>query len=399
MIVTLMWKRFAWAGVMTLLALVPVHARAQATDQKTVVQWIRAGGDAVRRGDLKAGESYFRNVVAAAPELSDGYLGLGMVQLREGDMDGAIGALRHATELNPQLKGAHMFLGIAQYQVGDLDGAASSLQAEVALQPDDVEGLTWLGIAELGLDKPEAATAPLDHAAALAPKSPQVLFYRARAHHLVAERSYAQMRELDPDSTFVHRALGDTLADSGQHEKAIEEYEAAIRKDPKNPDLYEALGEEQQRLARFEAAEATYDQELKLHPNSPIALYNLGKIDVEHGRASAGVPLLKQAQNAHAPVAPTDFYLGLGLAETGNAEEAAHWLEEAIRNKPSPFIEQSTYYQLARVYQRLNRKQDAQHALDQLKRLKAGAAKGISGGEGATMPTPEPVETGPGAKR
>lgn len=384
---TLMLNLFA-RGISALVALtlLPGSAAGQAADQRTVIQWMHAGSDAVRRGDLKAGEGYFRQVVAAAPGLSDGYLGLGMVELRQGELESAIETLRQATELNPQLKGAHMFLGMAQYQAGDLAGAATSLQAEVARQPDDAEALTWLGIAELGLNKPEAATAPLDHAAALAPKNPQVLFYRARAHHLVAEDSYVQLRELDPDSVFVHRALGETLAASGQHEKAVEEYEAAIRKEPDNPDLYEALGEEQQRLARFEAAEVTYEKELKLHPNSAIALYNLGRIDVEHGRAVAGVALLRQAQRAHALAAPTDFYLGLGLAETGNPEEAAHWLEEAIRSNPSPFIEQSAYYQVARVYQRLSRKDDAQRALEELKRLKAEAAKQISGGDGGTAP-------------
>lgn len=374
------------AGVASLVMFLPRATRGQTTDQQTVIQWLRAGSDAVRRGDLTTGESYFHKVVAAAPEFSDGYLGLGMVQLREDQVDSAITSLRRATELNPQLKGAHMFLGIAQYQAGDLASAATSLQAEVTLQPDNVEALTWLGMTELGLQKPDAATGPLDHAAALAPKNPEVLFYRARAHNLVAEQSYIQLRDLDPDSVFVHRALGETLAASGQHEKAIDEYEAAIKKEPENPDLYESLGEEQQRLARFDAAEATYEKELKLNPNSAIALYNLGRIDVEHGRAPEGVSLLRQAQQAHALAAPTDFYLGYGLEETGTLEESAHWLQEAIRSNPSPFIAQSAYYQLGRVYQRLNRKEDAQRAFEELKRLKAESAKTMTGGDAGSDP-------------
>ena len=391
------------AGVIAIACqgLLPVRAAGQAPAKQDIVQWMHAGSDAVRRGDLKAGEGFFREVVGAAPRLSDGYLGLGMVQLREGALDDAITTLRRATELNPQLKGAHMFLGIAEYQASDLPAAAASLRAEIALQPDDVEALTWLGIVALGENKPEDATAPLDHAAALAPKDAPVLYYRARAHIQVAQASYARLRELDPDSALVHRALGETLSASGQPEKAINEYQAAIRKEPGNPDLYEELGEEQQRLAKFDDAQVTYESELKLNPNNAIALFNLGKIDVEHGRAAQGVPLLLQAHEAHARAAPTDFYLGLGLAETGKAEEAAHWLEEAIRSEPSPFIAQSAYYQLARVYQRLNRKADAQHALDELRRLKAEAAKNISGGQGSGQVLPaetaQPSQTSPGS--
>lgn len=364
------------------LTLLPAGARGQDTEQQKVIQWLRSGSEAVRRGDLKAGETYFRQAIEAAPRLSDGYLGLGLVQLREGDVDEAIATLEHATELNPRLRGAHMFLGIAQYQAGDAKDATSSLQTELQLQPDDVETLTWLGIAELGQNKADEAVGPLDHAAALAPKNAEVLYYRGRAHNLVAEESFAHLRQIDPDSMLVHRALGETLAASGQPEKAIEEYQAAIQKAPDDADLYEELGEEQQRLARFDAAQATYEKELKLHPNSPIALYNLGKIDVEHGRAAQGVPLLRQAQKVHALAAPTDFYLGYGLAETGKLDEAAQWLEQAVQSNPSPFIAQSAYYQLTRVYQRLNRKQDAERALEELKRLKAESAKKISGGVG-----------------
>jgi tetratricopeptide (TPR) repeat protein len=92
-------------------------------------------------------------------------------------------------------------------------------------------------------------------------------------------------------------------------------------------------------------------------------------MDVERGQPEAGVALLRKAQTAHASPAPTSFYLGLGLAELGQNPEAAHWLEDSLANHPSPFIEQGAWYQLGRVYQKLNRKADSQHALAELKRL------------------------------
>lgn len=101
-------------------------------------------------------------------------------------------------------------------------------------------------------------------------------------------------------------------------------------------------------------------------------------MQVKTGRASTGVPLLRRAVEAHAVPAPTDLYLGLGLAVLGQNEEAAHWLELALQSSPSSFIEQSAYYQLVRVYQKLNRKREAEHALDQLKQLKAKAAENMT---------------------
>ena len=106
-----------------------------------------------------------------------------------------------------------------------------------------------------------AGTDPLDQAAALKPKDPNILYYRARAHSLVAEAVYHELYALDPDSALVHRALAESLAASGQPEKAIAEYDAAIRKQPGNSDLYESLGEENQKIARFDAATKAYGEE------------------------------------------------------------------------------------------------------------------------------------------
>jgi len=68
------------------------------------------------------------------------------------------------------------------------------------------------------------------------------------------------------------------------------------------------------------------------------------------------------------------FYLGLGLSKLGRNEEAVGWLERVPTSAPSDFILQSDYYELVRVYQKLNRKEDSQKALEKLKELKAQIA-------------------------
>jgi Tfp pilus assembly protein PilF len=358
---------------------------AQTPVQPDVVkQHLQVGAEALQRGDAAAAESNFQRVVAAAPMLADGYLGLGMAQLREGKPEDASRALQRAAQLNPQLPGVQLFLGIAQYQTGQPEQALRSLQAELDLQPSNLEALLWMGIIQSDTGHPEEAVSALDQAIALDPKNKEALYYTARAHRLLAEAAYKKLYALDPDSALLHRALAETFAEAGEPEKSIDEYKAAIRKEPKNPDLYEALGEQEQKLGHVDAATEAYEQELHLHPNSAIALYNLGMMQVKTGRAATGVPLLRRAIEAHSMPAPTDFYLGWGLAELGENEEAAHWLELALQNSPSPFIEQSAYYQLLRVYQKLNRKVEADHALDQLKQLKAKAAKSMTGGEGTS---------------
>jgi len=147
-----------------------------------------------------------------------------------------------------------MFLGIAEFQINKLDQAEAALNAEVALQPKNVEVLSWLGIIELGAGHANKAAAALDRAAELSPKDANILYYQGRAHSLIAQQAYQALYRIDPDSWLVHRALGENYSESGQPEKAIEEFEAAIRKQPNNSDLYEALGEANQRMSRFDEA-------------------------------------------------------------------------------------------------------------------------------------------------
>ncbi len=358
--------RTCWL-ILVMAALAGVSMFAQSEDHEAIIQMLRSASEAAQRGDAATAEGFFKRVIAAAPSLSDGYLGLGMVQLRESRPDEASRELARATELNPRLPGAHLFLGIAQYQMGQAEAALASLRAETALQPANSEALTWTGIIELSQNHPELAVGPLDQAKTLNPQDERLLYYCGRAHMLVAEADFRRLSELDPDSALVHRGLAESFDVAGQPEKAIAEYEAAIKKEPVNPDLYEALGEANLKMSRRDAAEQAYRQVLRLNPSSAVALYNLGRIDVERGKPESGVVLLRKAEAAHASAGPTGYYLGLGLAQLGQDAEAAKWLEISLANHPSAFVQQGAWFQLVRVYQKLGRAADSQHALAELK--------------------------------
>jgi tetratricopeptide (TPR) repeat protein len=356
-----------------LLLIYPPLSAPQSPPPAEVVQLLQSGAAAMRQGKPADAEDFFRKATAAAPELPDAYLGLGMAELREGKTDDAERMLAKAVELNPQMPGAHMFLGIAQYQMNKLDAATASLKQELARQPDNVEVLTWLGIAELGAGHPDEAVGPLDHAAQLNPKDPNVLDYRGRAHSLMAQESYRALTALDPDSWRVHRALGETYSESKDWANAAAEYQKAIDRQPNNSDLYEALGDADQRLHRLDDATGAYETELKLSPRNVVALFNLGKMQVERGDPQRGVALLRQAAEVSAPSAQISFYLGRGLADTGQSAEALTWLEKSLTQEPSKLMQESAYFQLARVYKTLNRAEESQRAAAELKKLKDSA--------------------------
>ena len=359
--------RWAHAVGLSAVLLCSGGALAQGTAANSAAGFLQQGTAAMRRGDLSTAESAFRSAAQAQPNRAEAYLGLGLVELRKGDALAAADALGRAGKLDARLGGAHLFLGIAQYQLGMTDDAVASLRAELALNPTSIEASTWLTIVLLAADRAEEAIPVVDRAVMLKPEDSQLLYLQAKAHGLIVKSALAKLFAQDPDSALVHRASAENYAGAGDTEKAITEFQAALHKEPDSPDLLEALGEAQQKGGHAEAAAGTFARELTLNPNSAVALYDLGRIDVEGGKPADGVALLRRAQAAHAVASPTDFYLGLGLAELGQNAEAERWLKAALEANPPEFVQQGAWYQLARVYQRLNRKEEARDSLAHLK--------------------------------
>ena len=88
----------------------------------------------------------------------------------------------------------------------------------------------WLGVVQLADEQADQAAESLDRAAKLNPDNVDILYNRGRAHLLVSKNSYEKMYKTDPNTWRVHQVLAQAYAESGRHEEAISEYQAAIRK-------------------------------------------------------------------------------------------------------------------------------------------------------------------------
>ena len=119
----------------------------------------------------------------------------------------------------------------------------------------------------------------------------------------------------------------------------------------------------------MDAAQKAYTKELELSPRNLVAMYNLGSTEVERGDNAAGIPLLEaMLKNYPSPVA--EYYLGRGLAAQGKDAEAVSWLEKSALADANGEIAKRSYYELARVYRKLRRAQQAQDALNAYVRLR-----------------------------
>ncbi len=320
------------------------------------------------------------------------HLDLGLALGREGKLEEAIASLSEALRLDPGIEGGHLFRGIFRHQSNQQGEARADLEKEIAAHPSNAEALTWLGMVELAAGHPEKAVGPFDRAAELQPDDLNLLEFRGRAHNLVARDSYARMARLDPSSWHVHRVQAQLFADEGKHAQAIAEYEAAIKLQDRNPDLYEGMGDEYRKLNQLDAAKRAYSKELELSPQNAVAMYDLGSIEIELGDNAAGVPLLQSMIKSYPGSPVAEYYLGRGLAADGKDAEAVAWLERSAKGDPDGEVGERSYYELSRVYRRLQHPHEAQEAVAEYnKRRQAkeqSAARQVEDWQKLTGPAP-----------
>lgn len=341
--------------------------RAQSQD---VEHDMRLGAAAMQAKQYDEAEREYRKVVALAPDFAEGNLNLGLVLLRRGKVPEAITSLEKAARLEPKLPGPHMFLAIAYFEVGRLDSAKKSVDQELVLTPDNVQALTLAGTIAMAMGDPEAAVPPLDRASRLSPDDLDLLDLRGRAYQAVAKQIYQRMYQIAPDSWQVHQARARLYDEDQRYKEAADEYEAASHIDPQNLNLYDQLALEYRHLGNLDAVERTFVREKSVAPDDPRALLNLGSIQIERGRASEGLPLVRQALRAEPGNARAYYYLGRGLADTGSDADAVAALQKYLTMDPQGDLREQAYYTMARLYRNLQKPEEARKALSEFQRLK-----------------------------
>jgi tetratricopeptide (TPR) repeat protein len=371
---------FRWLQQFLLSALVWIAVClfvAQATPGQgaNVNDQFRQATEALRAGHLNEAAAGFSSVIAASANFAEAHLNLGLVREEQGKNQEAISSFVKALALKPRLRGANLFLGIAEYRLNELDKALAALRKETSYYSADAGAWMWLGVVQLAKGQPEDAGAALDKAAKLDPANVDILYHRGRAHLLISKSSYEQMFKSDPTSWRVHQVLAQADAESDRHTDAIAEYQAAIKLVPQQPGLHEELGTEYRNAGQIEAADAEYRAELDLDSNNSTARYKLGSLQLERGRPEEAKTLIEAALQQNPAIPDAHYYLGRAQMQLGNDEAAVASFKHVLPAEGNPEIAQQAYYQLAIVYRRMHRTDDAKAALAQFETLKQQATE------------------------
>ncbi|MGB9447334.1 MAG: tetratricopeptide repeat protein, partial [Candidatus Acidiferrum sp.] len=174
------------------------------------------------------------------------------------------------------------------------------------------------------------------------------------------------------DSLQVHLGQGYEALKQEQYEAAEKEFRAVLAIDPSLAmrarfPLAVALFEQH----KFPDSRQEFETVRQTTGEQPGISYYLGRIDLEERQYKNAIENLNKA-SAHPPFPDTAFFLGIAYLKDGSDSDAETWLKKAVSLNPD---DSRAEYELATLYRKLGRQEEANQAFQQAKEIKARSDK------------------------
>src|SRR5215468_9510702 len=165
--------------------------------------------------------------------------------------------------------------------------------------------------------------------------------YYERGQYDRAIEDYNQAIRLNPNHANAFSNRGVAYGRKGDYDRAIENYDQAIRLNPKYINAFYNRGNAYRRKRDYDRAVQNYDQVIRLNPKHADAYSNRGLVRFYQGQFAAAVPDFSQAVG----FAPTNLYriLLLYLAQARAGQNAQDDLARAtigldLKEWPGPIV-------------------------------------------------------------
>ncbi len=268
------------------------------------------------KGDYAGATAAYEQALQANPESPTPLYALVRLDLAKGRQAEARARLTKLLQTNPDQPYAHGMLGEVLVLDGDHDGAVKEFKTAATLKPD------WL-------------TPWLDHATLYLTQKKQREAIQVLKNGVAANPRSEELRLL----------LATSLADVGETDGAIAEYEAMLKENPKAlaaaNNLAVLLAEKKGDRASLERA-LNLSRDFETQAPNPYFLDTLGWVYVKLGQGDQGVRVIKKAVQ-QAPEQPLlNYHLGIAYYRSGSAAEAKTFLEKAVKaGKPFAGVDEA----------------------------------------------------------
>lgn len=257
---------------------------------------LKRARELVSVGSFDKAEALLRQTIAADPSNIDARVLLGKTLALQGVRGEAIEQLAEAVRLNPGSATAHNEFGMVLSRFVEVRTARQEFERAIELDPGLAEAHVNLSLVLAQAGELAAAGDHLDRAIELQGNHPKAAY----AHYLRAKIWAAQ----------------------DQTDKAMVEFQTAVRLRPNYAEAWSDLGG-MRRLALDNAgAIGALQRAVALKPDDALAQYRLGQLYLHDGHTLKAVEHLKQALFYTPNDRATLYNLLLALRKTGRLEEA-----------------------------------------------------------------------------
>lgn len=291
---------------------------------------------------------WFRAALALRPSNAAAWNNLGTALVDNRDLDGAIAAYKKSLQFDPKDAVGHHNLGLVLHELKDLNGAIVELNEAIRLDPNSPDAHSMLGRVLLDKDvdraidelrvaiqiDPSYAGAYQNLGEALRIKNDLVGAIEAheKAIFLFARDAQKNRDNLDRGLATGHIGLGQDFLAKKEPDRAIAEFNIAIRLGSKSADLYGILGEALFQQDDLDGGIAACKEAVRIDPKIALTHQKLGGALAVNQQLKAAIVEFEEAVRLDRPLAVAHFALaGSALIQNQQIQAAIVEFKEAVR--------------------------------------------------------------------
>ena len=324
-----------------------------------------------QKGQNAEAEEIWGAIAKADARNAEALAHLGLLEARQEHYETAIDYYRRALAINSDLPGLQMNLGLALFKVAQFPDAIKSFSSEIEKHPGDLRLMVLLGMAHYGMKDYLIAIPYLQRATE---RDPENLTLRVTvAHSCLWSKQYQcvvkvqeQIQALNVDSAEADMLAGEAFDQMQQSDAALKELKAAVLANPKQPNVHFGLGYLLWTQSKWEEAANEFDLELQNDSQHTKAQIYRSDSWVRLNEFAKALPELEKlnAGDQSEPLVHRD--LGVVYANDGRYEDAIREFRRSIESEPGAA---ESHLQLAKAYQSIGNRNEANAEADRAKRL------------------------------
>jgi tetratricopeptide (TPR) repeat protein len=333
---------------------------------------------ALGRNDLQQAVKEYQAILTLDSRNAAVYTALGVALYGSGRPTEAASALQTALRLDPGQRQAEVFLGLSDADTGRCRDAtpllAKHFGAQTELKLRRLVGLSLLGcyVTSSEFDSAQNVAQTLRQAY---PNDPDVLYNLAELYTRLWDNVAAELMEKHPESFRVHQLGGEVMEAQGRTDRAIKEYQLALKENPRVPQLNYRIGRLILRAGGPDADQRAlekFQQELAVNFDDAPSEYWIGVVYTNQHKAREAEEHFQRSKNLDPEFAAPYVGLAKVLLQEKQPQRAIGELQKAIQLEPN---DAAAHYELMEAYRDQGKLAEAQREMAVFQKLEKSNAE------------------------